>query len=88
MLTAKKCDIIELGKCFLTRRTIFTELNGCIGAGTGIVSLSLGSIRSERASPDSSGRIITTDLRRYLRIIFRIQLTLVFTSLRDAAAGT
>ncbi|KAI0825552.1 putative methyltransferase-domain-containing protein [Irpex lacteus] len=44
MLTAKKCDIIELG------------------AGTGIVSLCLGSIRSERASPDSSGRIITTDL--------------------------
>ncbi|KAI0083752.1 putative methyltransferase-domain-containing protein [Irpex rosettiformis] len=48
----------DLCSTILSKKCDIIEL----GSGTGIVSLSLGSIRSEKLSSEADGRIITTDL--------------------------
>ena len=61
-LTAQDCKVIELGECRYAT-LVWQEVNRIsTGAGTGIVSLVLGAIRTLRGRVGPDGCIFTTDL--------------------------
>ena len=61
LITSVSCNAIELGERRLAIRGSFYQHN--TGAGTGILSITLGAVRSIY-NPSEGGHIFTTDLRK------------------------
>ena len=74
LLSPSAQDILELGMSQISplssaKTRFYGNAFSYIGAGTGIVSLTLGALRSSKNVADG-GRIIATDLRSWNHIIY------------------
>lgn len=62
LFARQRCDVIELG-CLINFETQDNEIEQWTsGAGTGMVSLTLGTLRSVAQEAQTEGQIIATDL--------------------------
>lgn len=63
LLEGKDRNIIELGETIVFNLEHYVIPPLCVGAGTGIVAITLSILRSKLDTSENLGRILTTDLR-------------------------